>query len=172
MPIRLEKKSKGQLKEGVEKRRRSLDKGEKGIGNVVKEKKELAKVSHELRYPTKEGAAEIKKALAKSAEAMNKEFKKKNKDLKEIHKKCKDAEIDFKGRTGMAEKNAEETRKTKGRMKETHDAKPYLDRAELAAKKDAAFTKEYEGKQRRRRERSITCRNELNTQLMNTMLKL
>jgi len=171
MPIRLEK-SKGQLKEGVEKRRRSLDKGEKGIGNVVKEKKELAKVSRELRYPTKEGAAEIKKALAQSAVAANKEFTKKNNDLKKIHKKCKDAEGDFRDRTKMAIDNAKEARKAEGQIKETKNARSHLARAEQAAKKDAAFTKEYEGKQRRRCERSITRRNELNTQLMNTKLKL
>jgi len=171
MPIRLEK-TKGQLKEGVEKRRRNLDKGEKGIGNVVKEKKELAKVSRELRYPTKEGAAEMKKALKAAALETNKEFAKKNNELKKVHKKCKDAEGDFKDRTKMAIDNAKEARKAEGQMKETKNAKSHLARAEQAAKKDAAFTKEYEGKQRRHRERSITRRNELNTQLMNTNLKL
>ena len=171
MPIRLEK-TKGQLKEGVDKRRRKLDGREKHMGNVVKEKKELAKVSRELRYPTKEGAAEMKKALKAAALETNKEFAKKNNELKKVHKKCKDAEGDFKDRTKMAIDNAKEARKAEGQIKETKNARSHLARAEQAAKKDAAFTKEYEGKQRRRREKSMTRRNELNTQLMNTMLRL
>ena len=37
---------------------------------------------------------------------------------------------------------------------------------------DEAYTKEYEGKQRRRREKSIKRSNELNAKLQNTKLKL
>ena len=171
MPIRIEK-SKDQLKEGVETRRRKLDDREKHMGKVVKEKKELAKVSHELRYPTKEGAAEIKKALAKSAEATNKEFGKQNGELEKIHKKCKEAEGDLKDRTQMANDNAIEAKRAEEKMREATKAKPHLAQAEHAAKKDAEFTKEYEGKQRKRHEKSIERRNELNAKLNSATLKL
>jgi hypothetical protein len=171
MPTRLEK-SKGQLKEGVEKREHKLTDREKHMERVVKERKGLAKVSRDLRYPTKEGAAEIKKALAQSAKATTEEFKRQNDDLKKIHEKCKEAEADLKDRTQMAMDNAKEAKKAEGQIKETKNARPHLAQAEQVSKKDAAFTKEYEGIQRKRRERSIKRRDELNTQLMNTTLKL
>lgn len=171
MPARLEK-SKGQLKEGVEKREHKLNDREKHMDKVVKEKKELAKVSHLLRYPTKEGAAEIKKALAQSANAVHEEFKKQNDDLKKVHTECKDAEADFNDRTKMAVENAKEARKAESQIKETKNARPHLARAEQSAKKDAEFTQNYENIQKRRREKSINYRNDLNTQLMNTVLKL
>ena len=161
-----------QLKEGVEKRRRNLDKGEKGIGRVVDEKTELAKVSRELCYPTKEGAAEIKKALIKSAEEMKKEFTKKNKELKGIHKECKGAEDDFKKRTQMAKDNAKAAKETEGKMHEVTKAKPHLDRAVQAAKKDAEFTDKERRRQKARREKSIKRSNELNAKLQSITLKL
>ena len=171
MPARLEK-SKGQLKEGVEKRDHKLTDREKHMDKVMKEKKELARVSRELRYPTKEGAAEIKKALAQSADAVHGEFKKQRENLDKIQVECKQAEDDFKDRTSMALENAKEARKAESQIKETKNARPHLARAEQASKKDAEFTQNYENIQKRRREKSINYRNDLNTQLMNTVLKL
>ena len=171
MPIRLEK-SKDQLKEGVETRRRKLDDREKHMGKVVKEKKELAKVSHELRYPTKEGAAEIKKALAKSADATNKEFGKQNGELEKIHKKCTEAEKDLEDRTQMANDNAIEAKKAEDKMHEATKAKPHLAQAEHAAKKDAEFTDKEQHRQKTHREKSIQRSKELNAKLQDTKLKL
>ena len=160
------------LKERVDRSKHKLDDRGKHMKRVAKEKKELAKVSHELRYPTKEGAAEIKKALAKSAEAMNKEFKKQNSDLKKIHKKCEEAANDLKKRTEVAIRDAHHAKKAVGQMKETKNAKNLLVHVEKVSKDDADFTNDLRSRLKKYRQRSEKTRNALNAQLMNAKLRL
>ena len=57
--MRIKLESRDKLKDGVDKRKRGLDDREKHMGGVVKEKKAIADASRKLRFPTKEGAAEI-----------------------------------------------------------------------------------------------------------------
>jgi len=168
MKIKLESRDK--LKDGVDKRKRGLDDREKHMGRVVKEKKAIADASHKLRFPTKEGAAEIKKALEKAAMTTQNEFEKQNKDLKKKHGECKKAEGDFRGRTELANQNALEARKAEGQIKETQNAKNLVARAEKTSKDDAHFTNDQRGKQKKQREISEKNRDHLRAQLMNTKL--
>ena len=162
--------SRDKLKDDVDKRKRGLDDREKHMGRVVKEKKAIADASRKLRFPTKEGAAEIKKALEKAAVTTQNEFKKQSEDLRKKHGECKKAEGDFRGRTELANKNALEARKAEGQIKEAQDARNLVGRAEKASEDDAHITNGLRSKQKEQREISERHRNNLKTQLMSTKL--
>ena len=162
--------SRDKLKDDVDKRKRGLDDREKHMGRVVKEKKAIADASRKLRFPTKEGAAEIKKALEKAAVTTQDEFKKQSEDLRKKHGECKKAEGDFRGRTELANKNALEARKAEGQIKEAQDARNLVGRAEKASEDDARITDGLRSKQKEQREISERHRNNLKTQLMSTKL--
>ena len=168
MKVKLE--SRRDLKDGVDKRKHKLDDREKHMTRVMMEKKAIADVSRKLRFPTKEGAAEIKKVVQNASVATQNEFKKQNNELKKIHTKCGKAEGDLSERTKVANQNALEARKAEGKIKETRDAKNQLVQAEKAAKNDAHFTNDQRGRQKRHRERSEKYRDALKVQLMNTKL--
>ena len=162
--------SRDKLKDGVDKRKRGLDDREKHMGRVVKEKKAIDDASHKLRFPTKEGAAEIKKALEKASVTTQNEFKKQSEDLKKKHGECKKAEDDFRGRTELANQNALEARKAEGQIKEAQNAKNLVGRAEKASEDDARITDDLRSKQKKQREISERHRTDLKTQLMSTKL--
>ena len=162
--------SRRDLKDGVDKRKRKLDDREKHMTRVVMEKKAVADVSRKLRFPTKEGAAEIRKDVQNASVATQNEFKKQNNELKKIHKKCEKSEGDLSERTKIANQNALEAKKAEGKIKETRDAKNQLVQAEKVAKDDAHFTNDQRGRQKRRRERSEKYSNNLKARLMNTKL--
>ena len=168
--MRIKPESRDKLKDDIDKRKRGLDDREKHMGRVVKEKKAIADASHKLRFPTKEGAAEIKKALEKAAVTTQDEFKKQSEDLKKKHGECKKAEDDFRGRTELANKNALEARKAEGQIKEAQDAKNLVGRAEKASEDDAHITNDLRSKQKKQREISERHRTDLKTQLVNTKL--
>ena len=168
--MRIKPESRDKLKDGVDKRKHGLDDREKHMGRVVKEKKAIADASHKLRFPTKEGAAEIKKALEKAAVTTQNEFKKQSEDLKKKHGECKKAEGDFRGRTELANKNALEARKAEGQIKEAQDAKNLVGRAEKASEDDAHITNDLRSKQKMQREMSERHCNNLKAQLMSTKL--
>jgi hypothetical protein len=168
--MRIKPESRGKLKEGVDKRKHGLDDRGKHMAKVVKEKKAIADSSHKLRFPTKEGAAEIKATLKKASVATDNEFKKQNMDLEKKHGECKKAEGDLSERTKIANTNTLEARKAASQIKEAKDAKIPIAQAEKASKDDAHFTNDRQGKQKRDRVRSETNRNNLKTQLMNTRL--
>ena len=171
MRVRPER-SKRELKDSIDRRKHGLDKREKHMKRVVKENKEIADVSHKLRYPTKEGAAEIKKRLVQAAEATKKEFRKQNEDLEKKHKTCKDAEGDLKDRTKMAKDNAAEAKKAERQIQETRNAKPLLGQAEKTSIDDAKFTDKERGRQERDLKRSKGHRDDLKRALQGTKLKL
>lgn len=168
--MKVKPESRGKLKEGVDKRKRALDDRGKHMTKVVKEKKAIADSSHKLRFPTKEGAAEIKQSLKKATATVHKEFDKQNKDLKKKHTECKKAEDDLSERTKIAKRNALEARKAASQIKEATDAKSPIAQAEKASKHDAHFTNDQRGKQKRDRTRSEKLRNSQKQQLMNTRL--
>ena len=169
--MRVKPESRRELKDGVDKRKRGVDDRGKHMGRVVKEKKEIADTSHKLRFPTKEGAAEVKKALKEATAMVHKEFEKQNKDLEKKHSECRKAEGDLSERTKIANQNAVEARKAEGQIRETKNAKNLIARAEKASKDDAHFTNDQRGRQKRQRERSEKNRNNLRSQLMNAKLK-
>ncbi len=165
-------KGKRDLKDGVDKRKRGLDKREGYMRKVVKEKKEISDVSRKLRYPLKDSIPDIKKSLSESSKAVEKEFMKQNEDLEKQHKDCVKAEEDFKGRTKMAQDNAKKAKKAKTNITESHKAKPILDRARIISLEDAKFTDTHRDRQQRDRKRSIDNRNQLRSKLQSIQLKL
>jgi len=141
------------LKERVDRSKRKLDDRGKHMTKVVKEKKAIADTSRKLRFPTKEGAAEIKTSLKKATEAEQKEFEKQEKDLKKKHGECKEAEGDLLDRTRLAIIDSIHVKKVMW-VKEVDKAKSLLAKAEKKLGKDARFTEDLRRRLKRDRERS------------------
>ena len=160
------------LKERVDRSKHELDDRGKHIERVVKEKKGLAAVSHKLRFPTKEGAAEIKKALQQAATTIHKEFGTQKKKLENIVGKSKEAEGNLKRRTEVAIRDAHHAKKAEGEMRETRNAKNLLARVGKISRDDADFTNNLRSRLKKYRQRSEKNSNALNAQLMNAKLKL
>jgi hypothetical protein len=160
------------FKERLDKNKHKLDDREKHMGKVVKEKKAVADVSHKLRFPTTEGAAQIKSVLQKTAESIHKEFGKQRQKLEGIVDKCKKDESDFKKRAETALQDAFHAKRAEGQIRETKNAKPLLAHAEKVSKADAGFVNELRRKLEKYRQKSLKNRNALNAQFMNTRLKL
>lgn len=171
MAIR-ESKSKSELKDGVDQRKKRLNDREEHMKKTVSEKKEIADVSRKLRYPLKDSVSDIKKSLSQAAKEVEREFKKQNEDLEQQHRKCKEAEGDFRDRTEMAKINAKETLTAEQKMRETREAKPILDQARKTSIDDAKFTEDHRAEQLRDRNRSIQNRNRMRSQLEGIQLKL
>ena len=162
--------SRRELKAGRDERKRGLDERGRHMAKAVSDKKIIADTSHKLRFPTKEGAAEIKQALKKAAAATHQEFDKQNKDLKKKHTGCKEAEEDLSKRTEIAKRNALEARKAASKIKEAVKAKNPITQAEKVSKDDSDFTNNQRTRQKRERLRSEKNRDDQKRQLMNAKL--
>jgi len=151
--MKVKPESRGKLKDNVDRQKRGVGKREKHMKKVVKEKKEIDNVSHKLRYPTKDGAAEIKPVLKKAEAACRKEFGQQEKDLKKKHGEYKETESDLLNRTRLAIIDSIHVRKAMW-VKEVDRAKSLLSKAEKRLQKDAHFIEELRRKIKRDRERS------------------
>ena len=160
------------LKEHVDRSKRELDDRGKHMTKVVKEKKRITDASHKLRFPTKEGAAEIKKVLQNAAAAIHKEFEKQREKMERIVGKCKKKEGDLKKRTEVAIRDAYHAKKAEGQIREAKNAKKLLARAEKVSKHDADFTNDLRSRLKKYREKSEKNHNALNAQLTNAKLRL
>ena len=152
--MKVKPESRDKLKDGVDRRKRKLDKCEKHMKKVVKDKKEITDVSRKLRYPTKEGAAEIKPALKKAEVVCLKEFEKQEKDLKKKYRECKELEYDFNMRTRQAILGAYYTRMTKTKVESPTEFMSLLADVEKVFEYDVHFTEDLQRKLKRDRERS------------------
>jgi len=95
--------SRRELEAGIEKRKLTVDDRAKHMGLVVKEKKNIADASRQLRLSTtSEGADAVMQAIREAAQATHREFQNQNTDIEKRFGECKKAEQDLLQRTKAA----------------------------------------------------------------------
>ena len=170
--MRLRPERRSTLKERVDRSKRKLDDRGKHMTKVVKEKKAIADTSRKLRFPTREGAAEIKNLLKKAAATIHKEFGKQRKKLEKITGESKKTEGIFRKRPEIAIRDAYHAEKAKGQIKEAKNAKNLLARTEKVSKYDARFTNKQRERLKSYRKTTEKKREQLYSQLTNAKLRL
>ena len=164
--------SRKKIKEGIDKRKHSIDDRAKHMGLAVDDKKIIAGTSHKLRLGgTKEGAEAMKNAIKESAKVTHREFENQNKELEKKHNECKKSENDLKRRTDSSKKDAQDAKKTSHHIKEVKGAKSLLAKAEHAATDDARYTNKEKERQEHDRKTSEKRREQQKRHLSSSKLK-
>lgn len=163
--------SRREIETGIEKRKRSVDDRAKHMELVVKEKKNIADASRQLRLSTtSEGADAVMQAIKEAAQATHQEFQKQNTDIEKRFGECKKAEQDLLQRTKAAKSDASKAGAAAKRVKETKEAEKLLTTAEKAATTDGEFTDKQGTRQKKERTGAEQRRSLQKQQLVNTTL--
>ena len=164
--------SRDTIREGIKKRKSTIDDRARHMGLVVKDKQQVVDASRKLRLSTtSEGAEAVKKAIREAAQAADAEFARQNTVIENKFTECKQSESDLRNRTKLARDDASKVRSVAGQVKETKEAQNLMGTAEKAATDDAAFTAERKKHQERIRAQSQGRRDRQKRQLMQMELR-